>query len=125
MRPKVISVQLRKLSRSVDQRFAQVDQRFAQVDRRLEEADRRFDELRQLILSEGERTRQHFDVVAEQMKSERNVAIDKSIATDEHFAHLRIANASAHARFEARLDDHERRLTALESGSALGDSPSG
>ncbi|MEO5896640.1 MAG: hypothetical protein ABIS06_13160 [Vicinamibacterales bacterium] len=35
------------------------------------------------VAAEGQKTRHHFDVVAEQMKSERNLAIDKSRATDE------------------------------------------
>ena len=56
---------LTELKADMDERFGDVDQRFARVDDR-------FQELIDLILSEGDRTRRHFDVVAEQMKSERN-----------------------------------------------------
>ena len=35
------------------------------------------EELRQLIKAEGEATRRHFDVVAEKMTSERNLALDQ------------------------------------------------
>ncbi len=63
---------LAELKADMDDRFGDVDQRFAQVDQRFARVDDRFQELIGLILSEGERTRRHFDVVAEQMKSERN-----------------------------------------------------
>ena len=45
------------------------------------EMDDKFDVLRQLIKSEGETTRGHFDVVAEKMVSGRNLALDRSMAT--------------------------------------------
>jgi hypothetical protein len=42
----------------------------AEVDRKFDEVDRSFDELRQTLVTEGARTRHHFDVVAEQFTSE-------------------------------------------------------
>jgi len=59
----------------MDQRFAQMDQRFAQVDQRLARVDERFNQVEQrlievlrLIADDAERTRQHFDVVARQLR---------------------------------------------------------
>jgi septal ring factor EnvC (AmiA/AmiB activator) len=52
----------------VDQRFAQVDARFAQVDARFAQVDERLVELQKQIAAEGEATRRHFDVVAEQFR---------------------------------------------------------
>jgi hypothetical protein len=66
------------------------------------------------IRSEGETTRRHFDVVAEKIVGERNRALDRSMATAEQLAGLTAANAGDHARLERRLDDHERRLEAIE-----------
>ncbi len=68
------------LSESVDRRFDQVDERFDQVDNVLKEiaaeGQRTRRHVDEAIAAEGERTRRHFDVVAEQMKSERNLALD-------------------------------------------------
>src|SRR5712691_10830060 len=67
----------------IDDRFQQVDNRFEQVDHRLEQVDRRFDQvdatltrLEELIKSEGRITRLHFDVVAEDMKSQVTVTAE-------------------------------------------------
>jgi uncharacterized protein (DUF3084 family) len=100
----------------IDQRFEQIDQRFEQIDQRFEQIDQRFDGIQQLILSESEKTRRHFDVAVEQIKSERNLSIDKSIATEEHLTQFRVSNAADHIIFEKRLDDHEHRLKLLETG---------
>lgn len=102
------------LVRSVDERFAQVDPRFAQVDERFAQVDVRFAQVLQEIAAEGARTRHHFDVVAEQMKGERNVVIDKCLAVDARLNGLIAVNAKDHVACEHRLDDHERRLRDLE-----------
>ena len=109
----------------VDQRFEQVDQRFEQVDQRFELVDHRFvelsgqiraqaEEFMRLVLAEGEKTRRHFDVVAEQMKAERNLALDQSTAAMQQTGQLSSSNAAAHAEFERRLDDHEARILRIE-----------
>ena len=90
-----IDEKLDRLSTSVDERFRQVDERF--------------DELRDLILDEGRTTRRHFDIVAEQMKSERNLAIDQSLATDERLTRLTATNAADHVSFDTRLTELEKR----------------
>lgn len=70
--------------------------------------------LSQRIKSEGEATRRHFDVVAEKMVSERNLALDRSMATAQQLLGLTASNAGDHVRFERRLDDHARRLEKIE-----------
>jgi len=88
--------EMHELFEQVDQRFQQVDQRFEQVDQRFEQVQRQFAELSAQIATEAQNTRRHFDMAVEQMKAERNVVLDQSLAARE------------------RLDDHERRITRLE-----------
>ena len=85
-----------------------------EMDRRFGAVDEQFKVVFELIKSEGETTRRHFDVVAEQMLSERNLALDRSMATAQQLAGLTAANASDHVRFEGRLDGHDGRLEAIE-----------
>src|SRR5688572_27731757 len=98
----------------MNDRFTQVDERFARVDERFAQVDNQFVELRQQIAAEGEKTRRHFDIAVEQMKAERNLALDVTKATDERLARMSASNTVEHAAFEAQLQDHENRLTKLE-----------
>ncbi len=98
----------------VARQFESVARQFEAVDRRFEAVDRRFEEVLALIASESEKTRRHFDIVVEQVKSERNLALDKTIAADERTGRLTAANAADHVGFQASLDDHEVRLSRLE-----------
>ena len=91
---------LSTLKTTVDERFVQVDQRFERMER--------------LIRSEGDKTRRHFDVVAEQMKAERNLVLDLGLASAERVARLYAANVTDRATIEATLRDHEVRLRELE-----------
>jgi outer membrane murein-binding lipoprotein Lpp len=84
------------LSSSVDERFNAVDKRFDAVDKRFDAMDKRFDAMDTRILQEAETTRRHFDIVAEQFKDYVKVLADGT------------------ARNTERLDDHEKRLQALE-----------
>ncbi len=97
------------IDRKLEQLSASVDRRFEQVDRRFEQVDQRFEAVLKEIAAEGQKTRRHFDVVAEQMKSERNLAIDRSIATSEQLARLTATNASDHVSFDSRLTELEKR----------------
>ena len=72
--------------KQVDERFKHVDERFKHVDERFNQVDKQFVELRQQIAAEGEKTRRHFDIAVEQMKAERNLALDVTKATDEAIA---------------------------------------
>lgn len=57
--------------------------RFEQVDGRFEQVDARFAKLEDLIKSEGIKTRRHFDVVAEDLKSQvKLIAEDHSVLAD-------------------------------------------
>jgi len=118
-----IDEKLDQLSASVDKRFEQIDQRFERVDQRFEQVDQRFERVDQQfervdqqfgavlkeIAAEGLRTRRHFDVVAEQMKSERNLSIDMATSTREQLLRLTATNASDHVSFDARLTELEKR----------------
>jgi hypothetical protein len=77
--------------------FKKVDDQFKKVDDRFKKVDDQFADLQAEIRSEGETTRRHFDIVAEQFKEYVKVLADGT------------------ARNTERLDDHDRRLTALEA----------
>lgn len=85
-----------------------------EMDSKFAAVDDEFKTVRELIKSEGETTRRHFDVVAEKMVSERNLALDRSMATAQQLAGLTATNAGDHVSFEHRLADHDRRLDELE-----------
>ncbi len=98
----------------VDQRFEQVDQRFAQVDDRFDKVDERLDALDTRITSEGVATRRHFDVVAEDLKSQiRLIASGVTANTTTLERHIS-TSLSERKTVSAALDDHEVRLTVLE-----------
>ena len=103
-----------ELAAEMNDRFKQVDDRFARVDERFNQMNNQFVELRQQIAAEGEKTRRHFDIAVEQMKAERNLALDVTKATDERLVRMSASNTVEHAGFEAQLRDHENRLTKLE-----------
>ena len=68
-----------------------------------EEVDQRFERMERLILSEAEKTRRHFDVVAELMKAERNLVLDLGRASAERINII-----------DRTLSDHDVRLRELE-----------
>jgi len=122
-------MELSDLAAEMNVRFEQVDERFKQIDDRFKQVDQRFvelktdiegrfahvsNELRQHIAAEGEKTRRHFDIAVEQMKSERNLVLDLTKATDQGLVRMSASNSVEHAGFEAQLQDHEVRLRKLE-----------
>jgi hypothetical protein len=107
---------------AVDARFADVDARFDAVNARFDAVDARFDavenqfqELRNLIAAEARATRTHFDVIADQLRTEIKLGLDKSMATGQQVAGLTAINAQDHIGFARTLENHELRLKALES----------
>src|SRR5688500_1926857 len=106
-------MELTELKAEMDQRFEETRQYIEQRITADGEQTRR--DLEQRIAAEGERTRRHFDVVAEQMKAERNLSLDSSRATDEKLVKVSASNAADHVAFESRLEDHEQRLSKLEN----------
>ena len=103
-----------ELATKVSELKTEMDSKFSAVDTRFERVDRVLEDLRKLVKSEGDTTRRHFDVVAEKIVSERNLALDRSMATAQQLLGLTASNAGDHVRFERRLDDHERRLEKIE-----------
>jgi hypothetical protein len=86
-----------ELKTHVDERFAGIDRRFQEVDRRFEHIDQRFLDLEKRIAEEGVKTRRHFDIVAESFKTEFRLFGERGDADHQ------------------QLEDHERRIRALES----------
>jgi len=99
---------------AVDRRFAEVDQRFAEVDQRFAQVDARFDALDERITRESETTRRHFDVVAEDLRSDMRMIAD-AVATMSTTLERHMSSAAVErTTVSAALDDHEVRLTTLE-----------
>lgn len=102
----------------IDVRFAQIDDRFARVDEQLAELRREMkagdEALREEIRAEGETTRRRFEIVAEQMRSDQHVVLDKIIAVANDFARFQVGYAAEHANFARVLLEHDARLNALE-----------
>jgi chromosome segregation ATPase len=108
----------------VDQRFDEIDQRFGEVDQRADKSDQRLDGIDQRlaamdarITGEAAATRRHMDVVAESLRADLNVVIDKTTATGEKVDRLIASNAIEHSAFLEALTDHEVRITRLEAAS--------
>ena len=104
--------------RAVDVKFAAVDARFDAVDRRFAAVDTQFEELRTLIVDSAKATRTHFDVIADQLRTEIKLGLDKSMATGQQIAGLTAINAQDHVAFARTLENHELRLKALESSGS-------
>ena len=102
----------------VRSQFEHVRSQFERVQRQFEQVDRRFTELKaelkEDIAAEGEKTRRHFDIVAEQMKAEQILLIDRAMGTHQQLLGLTASNAADHVGFVYRLDDHEQRLKRIE-----------
>jgi hypothetical protein len=80
--------------------FSRVDEQFSRVDDRFTRVEDEFKSVRAEIKAEGEATRRHFDIVAEDMKDLIKIV------------------AEATAQNTQRLNDHETRLTTLEKPRA-------
>lgn len=98
----------------VNQRFEEVNRRFEQIDQRLEQVDQRFEQIErrveQVIKLEAETTRRHFDIVAEQIKSECRLAFEQNAAMLERLQR----NDLEHGRFDRQLFEHDLRIGRLE-----------
>ena len=92
-----------------------MDGRFAQVDTRLERLEARMDALERRVRDEAEATRRHFDVVAERMHADIQLALERSMATASQLSTFEQMNIAEHAGMRAMLDGHDLRLRRLES----------
>lgn len=114
----VVVMKVHELKTEMDRGFTDVDQRFVDVDRRFDDVDHKLEELRQemeeRIRTEGERTRRHFDVVAEQFTGEIRSMVgllaDRFQQTDRRVFEVDSKGTTLYAA----LDDHELRLRVLE-----------
>lgn len=98
----------------VDERFTQVDERFTQVDERFDKVDERLDTLDTRITTEGVDTRRHFDVVAEDLKSQIRLIASAVVANTATLERHINTSLSERKTVSAALNDHEVRLTVLE-----------
>jgi hypothetical protein len=95
--------------------FQAVARRFDQVDVGFDGHGKRFDVVEARIRDEATATRRHFDVVAESLRADLKVVIDKTTATGQKVDRLIAANAIEHAAFLDAITDHEVRITRLEA----------
>jgi hypothetical protein len=70
-------------------------------------------EIKQIVVAEAERTRTHFDVVAEGLRGDLKVVIDRTNATSVK-VDLITRNAIEHTAFVDAIADHEVRQRVLE-----------
>jgi len=101
--------------REVDEHFREVDARFNEVNGRFAAVDARFDELELRLTAEHETTRRHMDVLIEQLKTEWRLGLDKITAVEQRLVSIVASNASDHTVFTAVLQQHELRISALET----------
>ena len=94
----------------IDARFEQIDARFDRIDERFEGVDRRLDGLDKRITDEAIVTRRHFDVVAEDLKSQLRAAAERSELHAQRVATI----SSENVTLLSALSDHELRLRVLE-----------
>ncbi len=102
--------QVDKRFEQVDERFEQVDKRLEHIDERLEHIDARFDRLERRIDEHETTIRRHFDVIAEDLKSQIRASVDASAQNQRHLASM----SSENVTLLSALSDHELRLRVLE-----------
>jgi hypothetical protein len=111
----MLRAEMRAGFQSFEKRFDAVDKRLEGHDRRFDEVDKRLVTMDARITDEAAATRRHFDVVAEGLRENFNVVIDKTMATGEKVDRLIASNAIEHAAFLNGHTDHEVRITRLEA----------
>jgi len=103
------------------ERFAAVDQRFEAVDRRFDGIDQRVDSLERRVTIEGETSRRHMDVIAEELKGLLCLSLDRQMATVQQITGLAAAHAANHVVYTVAIQDHETRLRILEQQHSAAD----
>ena len=101
----------------IDGKLASHDARFDGIDRKLATHDARFDEMHQLIVMEAERTRTHFDVVAERLEGKVNLIAEGHSALRDNGTEMKSRLESVESG-QGRLELHvlaiESRVTSIE-----------
>lgn len=95
----------------IDGRLDRMDARFDGIDGKLVEGDARFQKLEALIISEGVRTRQHLDVVAEDLKGQIKLLAEGHSALADHIVEVK----GGIERLEAGQGQLDLRMRSLES----------
>jgi hypothetical protein len=101
-----LGARIEALSKSSDRRFVAVDQRFVAVDQRFAAIDERFAKVDQQFAE----TRAQLGVKIEAVETKVVQVFDEVIAMREESTR----NATEHATFTRRLDNHDVRILALE-----------
>jgi len=103
---------------AVERRVEKLDTRVEKLDARIEKLEEKLDtsisDVLAIVAHEGEKTRRHFDMVAEQMRSEFKVVAERTMATDHKVDRLIAQNAIEHAAFVEAIADHEVRQRVIE-----------
>lgn len=108
------AVKVIELKRAMDEQFSRVDEQFTRVDERFAAVDARFLDVEARITIEGETTRRHFDVVAEQMHADIRLVLERVSAVGDDVSRLRASVAKDVVGIESAVQDHELRLRSLE-----------
>ena len=118
-------MKISELKVQMDARFAEVDARFAALETRFDAFEARFDAFEARIedrfaeqrvwtdariAAEGDRTRRHFDVVAESLRGDSAVVAQGVAALGKRAS----AIESERIPLVSTLSDHELRLRVLE-----------
>jgi hypothetical protein len=90
------------------------EEQFKEVREQFKHVDEQFKDVHERIRAESEESRRHFEMLVEQMKAERNLVLDGSLANTAELGQLRQSHLADHTLFEQTLADHEERLTQLE-----------
>ena len=109
------------LKKDMDARFdalgKDVDARF---DAQRKDMDARFDaqgkDFDRKLATEHSTTRRHMDVLFEQFRAENRLGLEKIAALEQQFISFQATNGFEHATFVEMLQNHERRIKALEPG---------
>lgn len=110
-----------ELKSAMDAGFAEIDQRFEKADERFRTIDEQFADVRaqleamdRRITLEATATRRHFDVVAEDLKSDIRLLAGAVAAISTTLEHHITVSLSGRRTMSGALDDHEVRITVLE-----------
>ena len=103
------------LKNEMDARFEQVDARFAHVDARFAQVDARFERLERALATEHETTRRHMDILFEQCRGDIRLALERMDERERRLDDRLSSNATDHAAFIQWLQDHEVRISTLET----------
>lgn len=110
----MLRVEMRAGFQSMNARLDGVNAHLIEHDQQFLSHDKQFVSLEARIAQESAVTRRHFDVVAEGLRADLKVVIDKTTATGKKLDRLITSNAIEHAAILDAVTNHEVRITTLE-----------